>query len=623
LATNLSDWHALHPYIPKRIYSPRNKLELVAAIQDAERSGLNARALGTNMSLSTVGVAEDCIIRTDELNKHLSLPYLAGTVTWDSSRFRYPDITDRIETMLASPARAMSPRLVYVEAGIKIRDLLADLANTSGPGLGLPAMGAGGAQSLIGALATGTHGAEVDRQPLVDSIRSLHLVGPGGQEWWIERTNGWSDPAKLIESTPDWCTDTRIVYEDELFYSAIVAAGRLGVIYAMVLELEPEYWLEESRSVESFATVAEALRLSAAVGFDAPAGILRTRNGGQPGLCFLQVVLDANDSSNCWVMQRRPFDGPHDQEVGLGSKGDLLAIFCRPFEDQDCKFVAGLTRLLFGNKNVGDVLTHLLDAHPELLGPVVRGMLDNQLATPSQRVGPSCKILDQMDYGVPPSCYHGNASEFFFNARSTEYLEFVADMEAWTRQVSKVPGYIALRFIRQSDAYIAMERFPVTVAIELGFLRPWTAGTSFLQAARESASRHGGIPHWGQSYDESRSSRTYFGSSLDCFQYAIARIEDGWRPTFSTSFSRDSGLDPVDPLATLDARVHRPSVSLRQILSATESVLGMTATGSLRDVALAFHPSLRLNPDRVALERGRATTSFPATSLTDLARRVV
>jgi hypothetical protein len=67
----------------------------------------------------------------------------------------------------------------------------------------------------------------------------------------------------------DWCADTRLIYDDRLFYSVLVSAGRLGVMYAVVLEVEPEYWLEERRMKESYATVREQLEQSALTGFTA------------------------------------------------------------------------------------------------------------------------------------------------------------------------------------------------------------------------------------------------------------------------------------------------------------------------------------------------------------------
>jgi hypothetical protein len=180
-------------------------------------------------------------------------------------------------------------------------------------------MGAGGRQTVAGALATGTHGAEFDRQPLIDAIRAVHLVGPGGQEWWIERTNAFTVPDRLRGAVPEWCPDTRVVQNDRLFYSAIVGVGRLGVIYALILEVEPQCWLHEQRTKKTYADVRRQLAHSADHGFESRGG-LRGRpplpNAELPlpnpehvpprptaplsDLMFFGVVLNVNSSDECW-----------------------------------------------------------------------------------------------------------------------------------------------------------------------------------------------------------------------------------------------------------------------------------------------------------------------------------
>jgi FAD binding domain len=605
------DYHRLNVYRPTRIYTPRTKQELVAAIIEIEADGRKAKALGSNMSFSAVARSDDCLIETHELNKHLSFPREAGNAPWPAERFRDGVVTDRLATMMAAQVTNKSPKLVYVEGGVKIRDLLGDLAQTSSPGLALPAMGAGGAQSIAGSLATGTHGAEMDRQPLMDSIRAVHLVGPGGQEWWIERSNGFTDPARLPTSVPDWCPDTRIVYDDRLFYSVIVSAGRLGVIYSLVLELEGAYWLEERRIKEPYAPLRQQLVDSALSGFTSPAGIMSIRSG----LIFLGVVLNLNTESHCWVMERRIYDGPKT-EIGIPKGGITANGFCSRFTG------GGVAGLYIANA--------LRFTPPNLFPIVVTRLMDEVLnrveGEPPRKVGPSYRVMDQMDYSAPTDCAYGDQSEFFFNAGSTEYLEFVDQVCQAAADLGGVPGYVNMRFTQQSDAYMAMEQFPMTVGIEIVVLRPSFNGRDLLTTAAGLAESMGGIPHWGKDLFAARSTSLLPGRSVECYQYAITLTEEGHPSTFSSQFTRDSGLErlPGVSLQQLDQRTDRGSVSLRQLFAAAQTRLAMPARPrSLVEVARRFAPSLRMNAGGVPLPRGRASAEIARVRLRDLSRRIL
>ena len=648
----VADYHRLNIYRPTRIYTPRTKHELVAGIIEIESSGLKAKAMGSNMSFSAVTRTDDCLIETDMLSKHLSIPHAAGNVPWTPDRFRDGVVVDRLVTMMAPPVLNKHPMLIYVEGGIKIKDLLKDLAETSSPGLALPAMGAGGAQSVAGSLATGTHGAEMDRQPLIDSIRAVHLVGPGGQEWWIERSNGFSERNRLPNSVPDWCADTRVIYDDRLFYSVLVSAGRMGVIYAMVLELEAEYWLDERRMKEPYAPVRQQLVLSAQNGFSSPMGIMNTR--GAPGLMFFGVVLNLNSQAQCWVMERRIHLGSQ-VEVGI-SKGSLAVnglcaqmphgllptllavlspiVLALPIVGPPLFTIvaAALTGLFVGREFVsfGEILATVLNLVPSASGALIDFALGEIEGKPPVRIGPSHRVMDQMDYDGPRDCYQGDQSEFFFNARSTQYLTFVDLLCQFAASMGGVPGYINMRFVQQSDAYIAMEQFPITVGVEVVVIRPSSNGRALLVMASTLALAMGGIPHWGKDlFGVPRSSLVLPNIpsvGFECYRFAVALTEEGRGQTFSNQFSRDSGLEPVPGASAqeLDERTARNAFSVRQLLVAAQTRLAMPARPkSILQIAREFAPSLRMNADGVPLSRGKASVGGPRVRLRDLSRRIM
>ena len=149
---------------------------------------------------------------------------------------------------------------VHVEAGIKLKDLLADLASC---GLSIPTMGDGAGQSLIGMLSTATHGADLRVPPLIEWIRAGHLVGPTGQEIWV--TPAASTPfghAPLVTTLPGWCSDTRIVADNDAFNAVRVGVGRFGVVYALVLEVVPQFTLIEVNLEHRWSAIRPQLTMS-------------------------------------------------------------------------------------------------------------------------------------------------------------------------------------------------------------------------------------------------------------------------------------------------------------------------------------------------------------------------
>ena len=679
----LQDFHNQHAHTPPRVYRPTTKGELVRAIIEAEGvPNLAIRALGTNMALSRAGVSNGATILTDGLDKHVLGPVGAtGGGGFNTSRLRDPasagiDLTTVLDPAITARGSGGRPRMVFIEGGMKIRQLLADLS-TMTPALAVPAMGALSRQSVVGAVATGTHGSEIDRQPLADFIRAIWLVGPGGQEWWIERSNRWSANAATLKATiPTLCADAIVVYDDDVFYSAITGIGRLGVVYAVVLEVEPDYWVQERRipAGESWPTIRGELTTSINAGYESPTGIFSTRAGG---IMFLQVALNPNDSSTCWVMDRTRVAPGTRQSIGVG--GTDLAAFCRPFlygpllpiidgllrplltgiaasggtfgtlviPDPLIASLVGISTVVWVNNELswvrdvvvtsptlGEMAARLLTRYPMFTSVLVKLLLTEFQTIGDQRGmavqikrGRSFEVMDQTDYTQPIDCYRGVGSEYFFNARSTNYLAFIDGLFASAAGLGGIPGYISLRFTPQTDAYLGQERWPMTVAIEISCINPWITAGAYLANAQASAIALGGIPHWGQWINEPLPTRTMYRTSLDPFHLAVATVQDGRATRFATPFSASQALDP--PAGSLAARraAARPPVSTRAILVAARSLLplapGAPGPTSVRAVGRLYKSGLRMNATGEVLPAGRAAVSIPAVRIRDLARRLL
>ncbi|RYZ11353.1 MAG: FAD-binding protein, partial [Myxococcaceae bacterium] len=233
----LANWARTRVLTPPNLMTPTSVTQLAAAVRGVETGGGVLRAMGSNWSYTEVALTRDVthVIDTSSLANILN-----GT-----------DATSPAATLLPfalnDDARANAGNLIHVEAGIKIHALNCAL---DALGKAMPTLGGSNGQSVAGVMGTGTHGSDVNLAPIADQVRAVHLVGPGGQEWWIEPAEGAITDLTRMERARDagrLCSDIRIVYDTELFDAVLVSAGRMGVIYAVVVEVVNAFRLREDR----------------------------------------------------------------------------------------------------------------------------------------------------------------------------------------------------------------------------------------------------------------------------------------------------------------------------------------------------------------------------------------
>ena len=179
------NWAGTATATPARWVQPRTEAEISAAVKDAAAAGLQVRALGSGHSFTaaaaTSGVALD----------------LSG---WTG--------------IIAADTRT---GLVTVRSGTTLRALNAELG---GLGLAMANLGDIDAQTLAGALSTGTHGTGARLGGLATQIESLELV--------------------LADGSVVTCSASS---RPELFAAARVGLGALGVITAVTLRCVPSFTL--------------------------------------------------------------------------------------------------------------------------------------------------------------------------------------------------------------------------------------------------------------------------------------------------------------------------------------------------------------------------------------------
>jgi FAD-linked oxidoreductase len=174
---------------PARIARASNLGEIVAAVRTAARAGQRVRPVGTGHSFTPLAATEGVLL--------------------DVSGYHGIQHAD------------VDTGLVTIRSGTRLGDLNAELATL---GLALPNLPDIEAQTVVGALATGTHGTGTEHPGLAAGVREVELV--------------------LADGSVATCRHDAVdAAERELFEAARISLGALGVVSTVTLQCVPAFAL--------------------------------------------------------------------------------------------------------------------------------------------------------------------------------------------------------------------------------------------------------------------------------------------------------------------------------------------------------------------------------------------
>jgi hypothetical protein len=571
-------------------FKPADVRQLAAAIQEVERVGGSAKAVGSAWSYTDAAIDESVthVIDLSALNANLT----GGDPTASTNVIPFALQTE----LRPTPGATSTRHFVHVEAGITIYDLNFLLDGLT-PKLAMPTLGGANGQSLAGAISTGTHGADINLPPIADHVKAIHLVGPGGQEWWIERAepNSITDPTRLAgaRDAGRLCSDIRIVYNDLLFRAALVSLGRMGVIYSVVVEAVPAFRLAQTRVRSKWSAEAAWIRTN-----------VMTPAGGDTADRWKEFVVnpyaDSAGDHDCIVTTRNKTESLPNQAApspnlfsmlcnSTGIDGVLLGfsgIVTGLIVTATSTAIASLSWLLAipivgaiifatlvsgaitaattsliglqtavlatvgGGPTIADKLARVCNLATSLgQKQLVRQLVDNftiQQRPPDPPGTPPLVndgfrlMTNQMTLaGVvrepdPPCMRSIDGFEFAFpvTAGQNNLFDFMNDVFALTDEFynSNMPmGFgMSLRITRGTLALIGMQQFDRTAHVEFFFVRGFMGQSDFYSRLHSIAAQRGGIPHWGliHSLDSARVDAVYRDNVVR-WRQALARIIAG------------------------------------------------------------------------------------------------
>jgi hypothetical protein len=300
------NWPRTHAYIAKKMFFPTSVDEIASGVRKAEADNVPLRAVGGGWSFSdaplpgmvatgrpnvqvsdsidqflplaegfpgddqpsiaSIDASNDWLIGYDENNVRLlggaqrHVPQLVGALTGVQPQPAYLMNTRSLKSTLqahlqeilsADAIKATQPGAsqkfyFHVEGGITMEEL-GPLLDSQSPRLQLQASGGNPGATLAGSLSTATHGAEFNLPLLIDRVKAVHFVGPGGQQWWIEGNTSIADAAKLQHRYPGLdpahiiagTAPVNGLLPQDWLNAVVVSMGCMGVIYSVVLEVFP------------------------------------------------------------------------------------------------------------------------------------------------------------------------------------------------------------------------------------------------------------------------------------------------------------------------------------------------------------------------------------------------
>jgi hypothetical protein len=560
------NWAGLAGGSVNTYHEPRSLPDIVAVVQDAEAASLKVRAVGSGWAFEDNAYSPDVMV---------SLVGLQAVLDY---------VTNPVDGALLEPVTARGRTLVHVEAGMKVATLNAQLAMR---GLAMPTLGGSNGQSIVGAISTSTHGGDFEEPPFCDLVHAVHLVGPGGQEYWIERASSPVTSSKRLGRVLP-CPDTFIVRDDELLDAVVVGQGRFGIVYSVILETIPMHSLARERVMVPLPLVIARLSAGIAGGsfLDPLLASLPPPSAGLNAATVrpraMDLLIDSRNPTDFHIVRRWLASGPDSGGSGgnaicdLGAVGVLAAgaaaitLFgMNPlFLDNPLRLKdpTRLPRLIAKRAELS------LSARPDLMPGEALAMVSNaywdfgitrvpdilsfaayQLQLATQR-GPSYSVMT----GGPTYdadgrqlrhelhwCYRADSCEVMFDAADPRYLDLVV-LLAQSAPRFRQAGYISVRYSHRARALLSMHNVGSqhAVSIEVSSFKSMRDGPAWIDFVLREAQARGGRPHWGQQNRPGPAQvAQLYGSLFDRWR-AVLHGFSGNSALFSSAYTVARGLEP-------------------------------------------------------------------------------
>jgi hypothetical protein len=449
-------------------YDYEGLVEICDRVKMAEKEGRKIRAIGSGHGLTAISQCEDFIVCTQDLN----------LTQRKAEQFIKKEYKDGFEVTVHYGNREAKEKHYLFETGggTKVDHLMMALNEY---GLALMNKGGSGIQAISGAIATSTHGSGIGIGPLSGMVKSMTMVGKGGQLYRIEPHQGVTDPALFNEGADVREYNIKLIQDDGIFNSFTVGIGSMGIIFSLILEVQEEYNLYEERKLWDWDKLKAQMQ---------EGDLFTFVNAHRHFEVLINPYIEEGPTSEmenkrkCLVTTRNY------------SKSSRVPENAQKARNYISSFVSGiaisgrLSPWVF-NKNSTSV--------PRLTNNSLKRLVDHA-EKGGGFAGPSYEILDQ---GLGELKFYGYAIEIGFELdRLFEALELIFHIcEEGKEYGHYLAAPFSLRFVKQCPAHLSMMNKADMCMIELVSVKGVTGTISLLMRLERELLRIGGVPHWGLS----------------------------------------------------------------------------------------------------------------------------
>lgn len=472
---------------PLQLIKPTTKAELVQIVKDAESNKLLVRAVGCGHSFSDVANATDIQVNMLGLNKTLPL-----------------------ETNTFKPGL---PTLYSCEAGMLVQKINAEL---DALGLALPTMAAFDQETIYGAIATSTHGTGIRVPGMPAMLRSMDIIAAGGKCYRLEPANGITDPVKFKAQYPNG--EITLLQDDDKFNSTVVGFGLMGIVYSIVIEPVPTFYLMQRLWVTNWKAIKPKLEnrqffveidpTGKTIGNDPVTGEpLPTRAQVFVNPYVTKNFITKEEGHTCVVQVQTTISKAEYDALNASVKNNPPRKVVSFIEDLLSNGTHGIHEATISGEDKNsiveeistDALLELLNYFPTLT-PLFLDISMLVLLSGSGKFGKGYVVMNQgklavknAGYSVEPGLAVDASNTFIKGAE--EIIRVAAVSEA---SFSYLTSPMCMRFVQRSNDYLSPEYQTDTCMIDVPLILGTIGDNQMLDRMQLNLLAIGARPHWGK-----------------------------------------------------------------------------------------------------------------------------